>query len=99
MDNFKYFVWKYYLRQETGWIGTHIAAGPRIIVTMIVSGIIQVFTGFYYTPWYEILVWVLLGLQIWLSFDLCGLGYYRLFPITYEELIEFEERFENEKKS
>ena len=97
MNNFKYFVWKYYLRQQTGWIGTHIAAGPRIFVTMIVAGIIQALTGFYYTPWYEILVWGLLCFQIWLSFDLGGLGYSSKFPITEEELFEFEIRLRNEK--
>ena len=85
----KYFVWKYYLRQETGWIGTHIAAGPRITVTMILAGIIQIYTGFFSTPWYEIAIWLALAFQIWLSF---GWGYVYFFPITKEDVIKFEQK-------
>ena len=88
----KYIIWKYYLRQETGWLGTHIAAGSRITTTMILAGIIQWITGFNYTPWYEIVVWVVLGLQFWFSFPLFGLGFPELFPITPEEETEFEQR-------
>lgn len=91
----KYYVWKYYLRQETGWIGTHIAAGPRITVTMIIAGLIQWKTGFFSTPWYEIAVWVALFFQLWLSFPWFGLGFPELFPITKEEEAEFEHRVNN----
>jgi hypothetical protein len=95
MNRIKYFVWRHYLRQQTGWIGTHIAAGPKIIITMIIAGIIQALTGFYYTPWYEIVIWTLIGIQIWLSFELCGIGFYKLFPISPKEIFEFNTKLKN----
>ncbi len=86
MGKLKFLVWKYYLRQYTGWIGTHIAAGPRITVTMILAGLVQWKTGFNCTPWYEISIWFLLAFQIWLSFSW---GFVYFFPITAQDEQEY----------
>ena len=90
----KYLVWKYYLRQYTGWLGTHISAGPRITATMILAGLIQWKTGFEFTPWYEVVIWVLLAVQVWLSFPW---GFVLLFPITALDEQEYIEKLNADK--
>lgn len=92
----KYLAWKYYLRPYTGWIGTHISAGPRILLTGILDGILlslyRVFAQ-NWAIWLIIPVTVWFIFQVWLSFDLGGVGFPALFPITKEETEEFENEF------
>jgi hypothetical protein len=86
---FKYFVWKNYLRQETGLIGTHIAAGPRITSTMIATGLALIISQGSVT-WYVAGMLALIAFQVWLSFELFGIGYPDLVKYTKEEIDEYE---------
>lgn len=88
-NTFKYFVWKNYLRQESGWIGQHIAAGPRIMSTMIATGLTLIISGGSVT-WYVAGMLALVAFQVWLSFSLFGIGYPDIVKYTIEEIEEYE---------
>ena len=41
--------------------------------------------------WYEIILLIGFAFQTWLTFDWFGLGYFKLFPVNFNELDEFNQ--------